>query len=153
LAENLTQSSKFDHANSALNNICDLVHAFLILKIVKCTAFPEVQQFSITEDWEFVVLACDGIWDVMSNEEVIEFVRIRLGQIKLADEESHQNFTIHPEEICEELLNHCLAPDALMGTGCDNMTVILVCFLHGKPCSELVMRCQNPPSRIDQSSL
>jgi len=129
------------------------VHAFLILKIVKCTAFPEVQQFSITEDWEFVVLACDGIWDVMSNEEVIEFVRIRLGQIKLADEESHQNFTIHPEEICEELLNHCLAPDALMGTGCDNMTVILVCFLHGKPCSELVMRCQNPPSRIDQSSL
>jgi len=27
---------------------------------------------------EFVVLACDGIWDVMSNEELCEFVRSRL---------------------------------------------------------------------------
>jgi len=129
------------------------VHAFLILKIVKCAAFPEVQQFSITEEWEFVILACDGIWDVMSNEEVIEFVRMRLSQTKLIYDESNQDITIHPEEICEELLNRCLAPDVLMGTGCDNMTVILVCFLHGKSCSQLVMRCQKPPLNIDQSSL
>ena len=27
---------------------------------------------------EFVVLACDGIWDVMSNEEVIEFISSRM---------------------------------------------------------------------------
>ena len=27
---------------------------------------------------EFVVLACDGIWDVMTNEELCEFVRSRL---------------------------------------------------------------------------
>jgi len=112
-----------------------------------------VQEFPITEEWEFILLACDGIWDVMSNEEVIEFVRTRLAQTKLTDDESHQNVTIHPEEICEELLNRCLAPDALMGTGCDNMTVILVCFLHGKPCSQLVTRCQKLPPSIDQSSL
>ncbi|EZA50918.1 hypothetical protein DMN91_012806 [Ooceraea biroi] len=115
------------------------------------TAFPEVQEFSITEEWEFVVLACDGIWDVMTNEEVVEFVRTRLAQTKLGgDGESCQNASVHPEEICEELLNRCLAPDALMGTGCDNMTVILVCFLHGKPCSQLVLNCQEPPPDIDE---
>ncbi|XP_070154289.1 probable protein phosphatase 2C T23F11.1 [Polyergus mexicanus] len=113
------------------------------------TAFPEVQQFPINEEWEFVVLACDGIWDVMTSEEVVRFVRTRLAQTKLGDTESHRNVTIRPEEICEELLNCCLAPDALMGTGCDNMTVILVCFLHGKPCSQLVLRCQNFPPSID----
>ncbi|XP_012233100.1 probable protein phosphatase 2C T23F11.1 [Linepithema humile] len=113
------------------------------------TAFPEVQQFPVNEDWEFVILACDGIWDVMTSGEVVEFVRTRLAQTKLGDGESHQNVTIHPEEICEELLNCCLAPDALMGTGCDNMTVILVCFLHGKPCSQLILRCQKPPPSID----
>lgn len=110
-----------------------------------------MQEFSITKEWEFVVLACDGIWDVLTNEEVVEFVRTRLAQTKLGDDgESCQNVSIHPEEICEELLNHCLAPDALMGTGCDNMTVILVCFLHGKPCSQLVLRCQKPPPSIDE---
>ncbi|XP_011065305.1 PREDICTED: probable protein phosphatase 2C T23F11.1 [Acromyrmex echinatior] len=111
------------------------------------TAFPEVQQFIIDEDWEFVVLACDGIWDVMTSEEVVQFVRTRLAHPKLGDGEA-SNCTIHPEEICEELLNCCLAPDALMGTGCDNMTVILVCFLHGKPCSRLILHCQNSPPSI-----
>ncbi|XP_077255862.1 putative protein phosphatase 2C T23F11.1 [Temnothorax americanus] len=107
------------------------------------TAFPEVQQFTVDEDWEFIVLACDGIWDVMTSEEVVQFVRPRLAH-KIGNEET-SNFAIHPEEICEELLNRCLAPDALMGTGCDNMTVILVCFLHGKPCSHLASRCEKPP--------
>lgn len=108
------------------------------------TAFPEVQQFTVDEDWEFVVLACDGIWDVMTSEEVVQFVRSRLAHTKISSE-GVPNPTIHPEEICEELLNCCLAPDALMGTGCDNMTVILVCFLHGKPCSYLVSHCEKPP--------
>lgn len=116
------------------------------------TAFPEVQQFPITEEWEFVILACDGIWDVMTSEEVVDFVRTRLARARLPKEPTAQTTTtrhdsIYPEEICEELLNLCLAPDALMGTGCDNMTAILVCFLHGKPCSQLVLRCQEPPAR------
>jgi len=92
-------------------------------------------------------LACDGIWDVMTSEEVVQFIRTRLAHAKLGDGEA-SNCTIHPEEICEELLNCCLAPDALMGTGCDNMTVILVCFLHGKPCSRLILHCQNSPPSI-----
>jgi protein phosphatase 2C family protein 2/3 len=34
----------------------------------------------LTPDYEFIVLACDGIWDVLTNEEVIEFVRPRVAQ-------------------------------------------------------------------------
>lgn len=52
--------------------------------------------------------------------------------------------SINPEEICEILLDNCLAPDTLMGTGCDNMTLIIVFLLHGKPQSDLVLRCQRP---------
>lgn len=32
------------------------------------TAKPDVQEREIGEDWEFAVLACDGIWDVLTNE-------------------------------------------------------------------------------------
>ena len=36
----------------------------------------------------------------------------------------------------------CLAPDCQVGgLGCDNMTVVLVCFLHNQPYSVLVQRC------------
>ncbi|XP_078050968.1 putative protein phosphatase 2C T23F11.1 isoform X2 [Augochlora pura] len=113
------------------------------------TAFPEIQQFEVTEDWEFVVLACDGIWDVMTSNEVVNFVRTRLMQTKVGT--GQENDTMDPEEICEELVKHCLAPDTLMGTGCDNMTVIIVCFLHGKPYAHFISRfkeidCTNPYS-------
>lgn len=75
------------------------------------------------------MLACDGIWDVMSNEDVAEFCRKRIGM------------GLYPEEICEELMTHCLAPDYQMGgLGGDNMTVVLVCFLHGKTYDDLIAR-------------
>ncbi|KNC32347.1 hypothetical protein FF38_11119, partial [Lucilia cuprina] len=94
------------------------------------TAYPDVETRKINEDWEFLVLACDGIWDVMSNQEVIDFCRSRIGQ------------GMYPEEICEELMTHCLAPDCQMGgLGGDNMTVVLVCFLHNKPYADLVQKC------------
>ncbi|KAH0554716.1 probable protein phosphatase 2C T23F11.1 [Cotesia glomerata] len=129
------------------------------------TAFPEVQKFEINKDWEFIVLACDGIWDVMTSHEVVDFIRNYIATQYSVDEDSHprsrdssiedysedsdkggkknlEKATVDPELICEELLNHCLAPDALMGTGCDNMTAIVVCLLHGKPVSDLILRCQ-----------
>lgn len=35
---------------------------------VFCLAYPDVEVRTINRDWEFVVMACDGIWDVLSNE-------------------------------------------------------------------------------------
>ncbi|XP_058980488.1 probable protein phosphatase 2C T23F11.1 [Musca domestica] len=100
-------------------------------------AYPDVETRTIDEGWEFLVLACDGIWDVMTNQEVIDFCRARIGQ------------GMHPEEICEELMNHCLAPDCQMGgLGGDNMTVVLVCFLHNKPYAELVARCASSSTNV-----
>jgi len=97
------------------------------------TAFPDVQERTITSELEFLVLACDGIWDVLTNQEVVDFVRARIAQ------------RMEPDIICEELMSRCLAPDCQMGgLGCDNMTVIIVCYLHGKPYEDLIRRCLQP---------
>nr|CCA15540.1 hypothetical protein ALNC14_016830 [Albugo laibachii Nc14] len=36
------------------------------------SAEPEITAFDVEEEDLFIVIACDGIWDVMSNEEVVE---------------------------------------------------------------------------------
>lgn len=49
----------------------------------------------------------------------------------------------YPESICEELLGYCLAPVCQMGgLGGDNMSIIIICFLHGKPWEDLVEKCK-----------
>ena len=31
-------------------------------------AWPDVTIHEINEEWEFLILACDGIWDVMTSQ-------------------------------------------------------------------------------------
>lgn len=50
----------------------------------------------------------------------------------------------YPEDICEQLLTFCLAPVCQMGgLGGDNMSVIIVCFLHGQPYENLVEKAKD----------
>lgn len=84
-------------------------------KGISISAYPDVEVRNINQDWEFIVIACDGIWDVMSSEEVVAFVR------------RHMSEGLEPEEICEAIMMNCLAPDCQMaGLGCDNMTVEII---------------------------
>ena len=42
-------------------------------------------------------------------------------------------------------MDKCLAPECQMGgLGCDNMTVVLVCFLHGQSYDALSEKCARP---------
>ena len=43
-------------------------------------ACPDIISRDITGSHEFIIMACDGIWDVMSNQEVVQFVRARIAQ-------------------------------------------------------------------------
>lgn len=56
------------------------------------SALPDVKHLKLTPEDEFMILACDGIWNSMTSEEVIEFVRTRIqsGQDKMS-------------KICEEV--------------------------------------------------
>lgn len=51
------------------------------------SAEPDVTQceLNVTGTDEFIVLGCDGIWDVMTNQEVISFVRSRLADGRSLD--------------------------------------------------------------------
>lgn len=42
------------------------------------TALPDIKVLEITPEDEFMVLACDGIWNSMSNQEVVDYVKERI---------------------------------------------------------------------------
>ncbi|XP_036405063.1 protein phosphatase 1G [Megalops cyprinoides] len=92
------------------------------------SALPDVKVLTLNEDHDFMVIACDGIWNVMSSQEVVDFVSKRI--------KPDENGDVRPlSSIVEELLDHCLAPDTSGdGTGCDNMTCIIITF-SPHPCS------------------
>ncbi|XP_058122102.1 probable protein phosphatase CG10417 [Anopheles ziemanni] len=82
------------------------------------SALPDIQHITVGPEDDFMVLACDGIWNFMTSDEVVQFVQERIHEpdAKLS-------------KICEELFDNCLAPHTKGdGTGCDNMTAIIVKF-------------------------
>ncbi|XP_062373522.1 protein phosphatase 1bb isoform X1 [Sardina pilchardus] len=85
---------------------------------------PEVYEIArSTDEDEFVVLACDGIWDVMSNEELCEFVHSRL---EVCDD---------LEKVCNTVVDTCLHKGSR-----DNMSVVLVCLPNAPKVSEEALR-------------
>ena len=82
------------------------------------TAEPDVEGAEILPGDEFMLLACDGIWDVLTNQEAIDFVRKGLEAGRSCSEVS-----------CD-ILDRCIAtdPKESRGIGCDNMTCTVVRF-------------------------
>lgn len=100
----------------ALGDHCYKKSADLDAREQMITALPDVVTENIDRSVdEFIVLACDGIWNSMTSQEVVDFVRplIQKGETL--------------SSICEKLFDACLAPDTMGdGTGCDNMTCVIV---------------------------
>lgn len=72
-------------------------------------AEPDVQQVMLTEDDEFLIIGCDGIWDVMSSQYAVSLVRRGLRR--------HDD----PQQCARELVK-----EALRLNTTDNLTVIVV---------------------------
>ncbi|KAG6396367.1 hypothetical protein SASPL_142515 [Salvia splendens] len=96
------------------------------------TAEPEFQLTKLTEDDEFLIIACDGIWDVLSNEEAVSLVQREL------------RYHNDPEQCAKELTSQALMRD----TG-DNVTAIVVCF--SSPERQDTVSCQRPRLRFCMS--
>ncbi|CCW70457.1 unnamed protein product [Phytomonas sp. Hart1] len=110
--------------NGRVNSVLSLSRAFGDFAFKKSnlkseeqiiTVVPYVLHIELTPLDEFVIIACDGVWDTISNEEAVEFVRNEVadhGDISLA---------------CERMMNTCLAitPE---NYGTDNMTVLILQF-------------------------
>eukprot|EP00064_Thunnus_orientalis_P003362 superscaffoldBa00000270_g3371 len=72
---------------------------------------PEVCVVERSPADEFLVLACDGVWDTISNEELCAFIHNRL------------RVCTDLRDVCTQVIDLCLYKGSL-----DNISIILLCF-------------------------
>jgi serine/threonine protein phosphatase PrpC len=41
-------------------------------------AYPEITKLKITSDMEFIILACDGVWDCVDIQKLCEHISVKL---------------------------------------------------------------------------
>ncbi|XP_038710209.1 probable protein phosphatase 2C 57 isoform X3 [Tripterygium wilfordii] len=93
------------------------------------SAEPEVMTKELTEEDEFMIIGCDGIWDVFRSQNAVDFARRRL--------QEHNDPVMCSKDLVEE---------ALKRKSCDNLSVVVVCFQSQSP-TILVA----PRSRVQRS--
>ena len=86
------------------------------------TAFPDITEENITEECDFKIIACDGIWDCLSNQEACEYVKTEM--------KKNTSPVIKLSGIVESMMDSIIATDLYneTGVGCDNMTCIIIQF-------------------------
>ena len=84
-------------------------------KLRGLSATPVVTAYELTYEDEFVIFACDGLWDVFPSQHAVAHVRLSLRR--------HANAFTAAEELVQE---------ALRRGSSDNVTVIIVSF-HKRP--------------------
>lgn len=82
---------------------------------LNCSFYLEHYRIELEVTDEFIILGCDGIWDCLTNENAVNFVRERIDHKK-------------PTEIGVELLDTIISDDprATQGIGGDNMTLMII---------------------------
>lgn len=93
------------------------------------SAEPELMKTRLTEEDEFLIMGCDGIWDVFRSQNAVDFARRRL--------QEHND----PLTCCKDLVD-----EALKRKSSDNLAVVVVCF-QLKPPPNLVV----PRGRVQRS--
>ncbi|EDO17850.1 hypothetical protein Kpol_1043p40 [Vanderwaltozyma polyspora DSM 70294] len=125
-------SSPHEHTNKNLKN------TGIPPQEAQVTVEPDVlmHKLSYSRD-EFLVLACDGIWDVYSNKQLSQFIKYYL------------TLGMKLDTIMTKLLDHGIAQaNSDTGVGFDNMTAIIIAL--NKPGESLAEWYTRMKSRLER---
>lgn len=89
---------------------------------------PEVESWTLTAEDEFLVIACDGLWDVFSSQNAVDFARRALRR--------HNDAAAAARELTAE---------ALRRDSADNVSIIVVCFSDAPPPDKAAQESRTAP--------
>lgn len=80
------------------------------------TAAPELMTTTLTREDEFLIIGCDGLWDVFRSQNAVDFARRRL--------QDHNDPVTCSKDLVDE---------ALKRKSGDNLAVVVICFQPEPP--------------------
>ena len=83
-------------------------------------ALPEITKIEDIDDIDFIIMGCDGVWDCVKRQMVCEFV----------EKEIKENPKKNLSEILKKIFDRCVSPVSGVILGTDNMSCIIIQFLH-----------------------
>ena len=83
-------------------------------------AIPEITKIVDTDDIEFIIMGCDGVWDCIKRQLVCDFV----------DQQIRQNPDKDLSEILKVIFDKCVSPVWGVVLGTDNMSCMIIQFLN-----------------------
>ena len=81
-------------------------------------AVPEITKIEYTDDIDFIIMGCDGVWDCVKRQLVCEFV----------DKQIKESPNRKLSEILGEIFDKCVSPVWGRILGTDNMSCIIIQF-------------------------
>lgn len=78
------------------------------------TALPDIRIRQISASDDFLVLGCDGIWEILAMDQICH----------IANQGLNKGLMI--SRIAEQILDKGTGPNRSYGKGCDNMTCIII---------------------------
>jgi len=129
-AKRITDAGGFIGRNKRVNGVLAITRALgdhMLKENDIVSAEPHVVATEICPDDSLLLLACDGVWDVMTDQEAVDFVASKFRMSKELAEE--QRGPGDPPLNLNELAEHAcraLVREALDRRSLDNVTVMLV---------------------------
>lgn len=91
------------------------------------THIPESFTYPLKNDDEFIIIACDGLWDVMQNHEAVNFVRDHMNknntEYYIIPNRYPTSETQNMENIARKLANYAIAKGSS-----DNVSILIIFF-------------------------
>jgi serine/threonine protein phosphatase PrpC len=104
---------------------------------------PDIKKIPLQNDYDFMIIACDGIWDVYKNEEAVELAFMTREAIKnkkvskkIKAQYPDGVIPLQISKIIEKIMSKGMAETSLglskpRGLGTDNMSCIILEFKPG----------------------
>jgi serine/threonine protein phosphatase PrpC len=92
-------------------------------------SLPEITKIEDTDDIDFIIMGCDGVWDCVKRQLICEYI----------DKHIKENPDKDLSEILKIIFDKCVSPVWGVILGTDNMSCIIIQFLHKKKSEENII--------------
>jgi len=129
-AKRITDAGGFIGRNKRVNGVLAITRALgdhMLKENDIVSAEPHVVATELCQDDSFLLLACDGVWDVMTDQEAVDFVagKFRTSRELAEEQRSPDDPPLNLNELAEHACR-ALVREALDRRSLDNVTAMLV---------------------------